>query len=96
MVTNNPGQSIYAQNTDVATNYVAIKVDGAPVIWRQPQSLELHVGDFYSLLSGAQGSPTATPQWQISTDGGTTWTNSDNPGAVYDFIAFPPAGQARR
>lgn len=93
LVTNNPGQSIYATNTDVSTNAVTLKVDGAPVIYQQPQSVEVHVGDFYNLQSGAQGSPTATPQWQISTDGGTTWNNdSDNPGANSTMIVFPPAG----
>ena len=92
-VTNNPGQSIYATNTDVDTNAVTLKVDGAPVIYQQPQSVEVHVNDYYNLQSGAQGSPTATPQWQISTDGGTTWNNdSDNPGANSTTIAFPPAG----
>jgi len=91
-VTNNPGQSIYATNTDVSTNPVTVKVDGAPVIYLQPQSAEIHVDDFYSLHAAASGSPVATIQWQLSSDGGATWTNSDNPGATYDTIAFPPAG----
>ena len=93
LVTNNPGQSIYVNNTDVGTNPVTLKVDGAPIIYQQPQSVEVDVNAFYHLDSGAQGSPTATPQWQISTDGGTTWTNdSDNPGQNSTTIAFPPAG----
>jgi len=93
LVTNNPGQSIFVNNTDVGTNPVTLKVDGAPIIYQQPQSVEVHVNDFYHLDSGAQGSPTATPQWQISTDGGTTWANdSDNPGANSTTIVFPPAG----
>ena len=92
IVSNNPGKSIYVNNTDASTNYVTVKVDGKPIIYLQPHSIEVHVDDFYSLQSGAQGTPAATPQWQISTDGGTTWNNSDNPGANSDLIAFPPAG----
>ena len=93
LVSNNPGKSIFVNNTDVGTNPVTLKVDGAPIIYQQPQSLEVDVNAFYHLDSGAQGSPTATPQWQISTDGGTTWTNdSDNPGQNSTSISFPPAG----
>ena len=93
LVSNNPGQSIFVNNTDVGTNPVTLKVNGAPIIYEQPQSVEVDVNTFYHLDSGAQGSPTATPQWQISTDGGTTWTDdSDNPGENSTTIVFPPAG----
>ena len=89
VVTNNAGNSIYAYNTDGATKAVILKVDGAPVIYEQPQSLEIDVNTFYNLYSGASGSPDATIQWEESTDGGTTWTNFD--GATQSSIALPPA-----
>jgi len=89
VVTNNAGNSIYAYNTDGATKAVILKVDGAPVIYEQPQSLEIDVNTFYNLYSGASGSPDATIQWEVSTDGGTTWTNFD--GAIQSSIALPPA-----
>ena len=47
----------------------------APVITSQPSDITEPSGDSAAFAAAASGNPTPTVQWQVSTDGGTTWTN---------------------
>jgi sugar lactone lactonase YvrE len=50
-------------------------VFGAPAFSTQPSNLAVNVGTNASFTAQATGSPAPTYQWQLSTDGGNTWTN---------------------
>ncbi|HTU92465.1 MAG TPA: immunoglobulin domain-containing protein [Gemmataceae bacterium] len=46
----------------------------APIITSNPTSQTATVGANVTFTASASGSPTPTVQWQVSTDGGTTWS----------------------
>jgi alpha-tubulin suppressor-like RCC1 family protein len=47
----------------------------APTITIQPTDQTISPGQIATFSAGASGSPTPTAQWQISYDGGTTWSD---------------------
>jgi len=47
----------------------------APVITTQPSSQTVTAGQTATFTAAASGTPTPTVQWQVSTDGGKTFTN---------------------
>jgi predicted secreted protein len=47
----------------------------APTIITQPSNRTVNPGQNASFTAAASANPTATAQWQISTDGGTTWSD---------------------
>jgi GH25 family lysozyme M1 (1,4-beta-N-acetylmuramidase) len=47
----------------------------APVITTNPVSQTIHAGDAVTFTAAASGTPTPTVQWQLSTDGGATFTD---------------------
>lgn len=51
----------------------------APLITTQPASQSVSAGAFVTLAAAASGTPTPSVQWQLSTDGGTTWAATANP-----------------
>ena len=61
----------------------------APVITLQPVSQTVVAGATASFTATASGSPTPTVQWQLSTDGGVTF--SDISGATADTYSFTAA-----
>jgi len=61
-----------------------------PLVTTTPAGTVVTVGQSYSFTASASGSPTPTVQWQLSTDGGATY--SDIPGATsatYSAVATP-------
>jgi hypothetical protein len=46
----------------------------APVITVQPQNESNTVGDYVEFTASASGNPAPTESWQVSTDGGVTWS----------------------
>lgn len=58
----------------------------APAISQQPQDQSVAAGQTVTLTSAADGTPSPTLQWQVSLDGGTTWTNIN--GATSSSYAF--------
>jgi len=58
----------------------------APSVETQPINQSVHVGQTASFIASASGSPTPTVQWQISTDGGSTYTAV--PGATLPTYSF--------
>jgi hypothetical protein len=60
------------------TNAVTLTVNAAataPSITTQPTSQTVNAGQTASFTSAAGGSPVPTVQWQVSTNGGSTWGN---------------------
>jgi alpha-tubulin suppressor-like RCC1 family protein len=47
----------------------------APTITTQPSNQTASPGQIASFTAGASGSPTPTVQWQVSEDGGATWSD---------------------
>src|SRR5262249_54040398 len=54
-----------------------------------PANLTVTAGQTASFTAAASGSPTPTVQWQVSTDGGATFT--DVPGATAGTLSFTAA-----
>jgi hypothetical protein len=75
------------------TTAATLTVTTAPAVTADPASLAVCAGTGASFTSTASGSPTPTVQWQVSSDGGTTFTNV--PGATSTTLNLPPttAGQ---
>jgi hypothetical protein len=49
--------------------------NGAPAITTQPSNQTVIAGQTATFTAAATGSPTPTVQWQVSTNGGSTWSN---------------------
>ena len=47
----------------------------APAITTQPTNQAVSAGQTATFTAAASGTPTPTVQWQLSTDGGSTWSN---------------------
>jgi hypothetical protein len=47
----------------------------APGVTTNPQSRSTRAGNSVTFTAAANGNPTPTVQWQVSTNGGTTYTN---------------------
>ena len=73
--------SVNSTNSNAAT----LTVDYAPSITLQPTSQSVASGNNINFVAGASGNPAATYQWQVSTNGGTSWSNLSN-GGVYSGV----------
>jgi hypothetical protein len=71
---------------------LTVTVNGAPAITAQPVSQSVIAGNSVSFTAAASGNPAPTVQWQVSTDGGTTFSNVG--GATSTTLTFTAvAGQ---
>ena len=52
----------------------------APAITTPPVSAAVVAGGNATFTVAANGAPTPTYQWEVSTDGGNTWNNVSGPG----------------
>jgi len=66
------GDTNFATSTSVA---VAQVVAAAPVVTSNPSGLTLNAGATATFAAVGIGSPTPTVQWQVSTNGGSSWSN---------------------
>jgi hypothetical protein len=57
------------------TNAATLIVKFAPIVTTNPVSQSVTAGQSVTFTAAATANPTATVQWQVSTDGGVTWTN---------------------
>jgi hypothetical protein len=74
--------SVGTVNTDAAS----LTVNSLPVITVQPSSETVNQGQQATFTAAATGTPTPGVQWQVSTDGGTTFTSISGTGsATYSF-----------
>ncbi|MBV8781621.1 MAG: immunoglobulin domain-containing protein, partial [Phycisphaerae bacterium] len=72
----------------VATTAATLTVLTRPAISTNPTNQSVHAGQSVTFRAAATGTPTPTVQWQLSTDGGSTF--NDVPGATstsYQFTA---------
>ena len=69
-----------------ATQEFTLTVTAAPVVTTSPTDVNAVAGDQASFSAAATGYPAPTVQWQVSTDGGTTYV--DVPGATSDTLSF--------
>jgi len=70
-------QAVYTNSTGTATsNAATLTVTAvAPQITTQPADQSVTAGQGYSFSAAASGTPAPTVQWQVSTDGGSTFQN---------------------
>lgn len=70
----------------VSSNAATLTVNTPPAVITQPGSLTVTAGQTASFTAAASGNPSPTVQWQVSSDGGTTWANiSGAISATYSF-----------
>jgi hypothetical protein len=71
-------EAVFSNGTspDATTSPATLTVmNGAPFITTQPMSQSVYSGQDATFNAAASGFPTPTAQWQVSTDGGATFTN---------------------
>jgi hypothetical protein len=66
-----PGDTDFTAQNATSTLYVGAK----PKVATQPKSQTVVVGTTITFTAAATGTPTPTVQWQVSTNGGKTYTN---------------------
>jgi hypothetical protein len=80
-------RAVFTNGLGSATTAAAtLTVNTAPVITTQPSSRTVYAGTVASFVAAANGNPTPTVQWQVSTDAGATWT--DLAGATTTTLSF--------
>lgn len=74
-------EAVFTNASGSATSTAAtLTLNTAPVVTTQPLSVSVVAGATATFTAAGSGSPSPNVQWQVSTDGGTTWT--DIPGAT--------------
>jgi hypothetical protein len=69
-------QAIFTStHSSTKTAAVTLTVDLPPAVISQPASVSVAAGKKATFSAAASGTPAATVQWQVSTDGGKTFTN---------------------
>ncbi len=72
----NQYRAVFANSIgSVTTNPATLTVDTPPTVTTNPVSVTVVPGQPATFTAAASGDPTPTVQWQVSTDGGTTFTN---------------------
>jgi hypothetical protein len=83
--TNSQGTATTSAATLTVTTALA-----APVVTTNPTSQSFATGSTVTFTAAASGNPTPTVQWQVSTNGGSTFTNiSGATSTTYSFTAAP-------
>ncbi len=82
--TNSWGQTVNQTTSQIAT----LTVGTVPSISTQPVSEAVRDGTAVTFTAAASCTPTATVQWQVSTDNGQTWSNVN--GATGKSFSFTP------
>jgi len=59
---------------EAVTSAVSLTVRSPPAVTRQPAGETVEAGQGVTFEALASGSPTPTVQWELSTNGGSTWT----------------------
>jgi hypothetical protein len=70
------------------TAMAMLTVNAAPAITTNPTNQAVSVGSTVTFTAAASGTPTPSVQWQVSTDGGTTFGNVA--GATSATLSFAP------
>jgi uncharacterized repeat protein (TIGR02543 family) len=88
VIVTNTGGSVTSSVAILTVN----PADVAPVITSQPTNQAVMAGQTVSFGASATGTPAPTFQWQVSTNGGTSWTNVS--GATSSTLALVNATTA--
>ncbi|HVA06958.1 MAG TPA: immunoglobulin domain-containing protein [Acidimicrobiales bacterium] len=80
-------RAVFANNSGTATTAAAVlTVGGQPDVTTNPQSQSVVHGNTATFTTAASGNPAPTVQWEMSTDGGMTWTGiSGATSTTYSF-----------
>ena len=74
--------------TAATTTAATLTVQAAPVVTTNPTSQTVTAGNTATFTAAASGTPTPTVQWEVSTDGGTTFSDiSGATSTTYSFTA---------
>src|SRR5208283_114317 len=94
----NEFRAVFTNSVGTATTTAAkLTVNVAPVITTNPSSQAVSAGSTASFTAAASGTPAPTVQWQVSTNGGTTFSNvSGATSATYNFTAGAQDGNQFR
>jgi hypothetical protein len=65
-------------NTTLVFEVELLTVNVVPTVTTQPSNQTVTAGQTATFTAAASGTPTPTVQWQVSSDGGSTWTNLTN------------------
>ena len=80
---NNNYRAVFTNTCGTATSQPAtLTVNTPPVVTSSPLAVSAMAGTSVSFSAGASGSPTPSVQWQVSTDGGTTFVNLPGAGST--------------
>jgi hypothetical protein len=85
-------EAVFTNGTapDATTAPATLTVDTVPTVSVNPSDVTVATGATASFTATASGTPAPTVQWQVSTDGGSNW--SDAPGAsTWSTYSFPSA-----
>jgi hypothetical protein len=86
----NEYQAVFTNSIgSVTTSAATLTVDTPPTVTTNPTSVTVVPGQPASFTAAATGDPTPTVQWQVSTDGGHTFTNIN--GATSDTYTLTTA-----
>jgi hypothetical protein len=79
-------QDVFTNSSGSATTDPStLTVDVAPTVVTNPNSATINAGHNASFTVAANGNPTPTVQWQVSADGGATFTDLTNTG-IYSGV----------
>jgi hypothetical protein len=80
--------SVQSGVTTIAATLTVASGPSSPVVISQPQNQNVAAGSSATFTAAASGNPAPTVQWQISTDGGSTFTDiSGQNSTTYSFVA---------
>ena len=78
----------FAYTANYTANSVELVPAIAPAITQSPSNQTVSSGATASFTAAATGNPTPTVQWQVSTNGGTSWSDISNAtNTTYSFTA---------
>jgi hypothetical protein len=83
------GEGSVSATVDGQTVTAAITVSAAPAITTQPANQARTAGQSVTFTAAATGNPTPTVQWEVSANGGTSWTAAS--GATSPALTFTTA-----
>jgi hypothetical protein len=84
-------RAVFSNAAGTATTIVAtLTVDFAPTVTTNPTTLAVSAGSTATFTAAANGNPTPAVQWQLSTNGGATFSNiAGATSATLSFVAAP-------
>jgi hypothetical protein len=87
-------RAVFTNSAGSATTAAAtLTVQYAPGVTTNPQNATVNAGQSVTFTAAASGNPTPTVQWQVSTDGGSTWSNISGATSTSYTISSATAGQ---